>query len=295
MLLIISLLIATPFIYSLIFKEKAINDRSFKEALALLKTRSPDSTQNQFENNYNRKKGSAVFQPYAKPAYNKINAMALFYFDPNTLPAEGWKKLGLADKTIATIKKYLGKGGKFREPADIKKIWGLQEEQVNQLLPYVKIEKINNEARTRFPGYEKKEHATTTFTTIEVNEADSAAFLSLPGIGPGYAMRIIKFRKKLGGFYNTAQISETFGLPDSTFQKIKSFLKISGEKIKKININTAALDEFKEHPYIRYQLANAITQYRIQHGNFKSVDGIKNIMLITDEIFLKLAPYLTID
>jgi DNA uptake protein ComE-like DNA-binding protein len=36
-----------------------------------------------------------------------------------------------------------------------------------------------------------------------------------------------------------------------------------------------------------------MVQYRTQHGNFSSVSDIKKIMLITDEIFIKAAPYLT--
>src|SRR4051812_44227981 len=31
---------------------------------------------------------------------------ALFYFDPNTINAEGWVRLGLREKTAATITKY---------------------------------------------------------------------------------------------------------------------------------------------------------------------------------------------
>ncbi len=63
----------------------------------------------------------------------------LFYFDPNTLNEAGWKKLGVKDKTIATIHNYINKGGKFRQPADLKKIWGLHEKLVSALLPYVRI------------------------------------------------------------------------------------------------------------------------------------------------------------
>jgi DNA uptake protein ComE-like DNA-binding protein len=50
----------------------------------------------------------------------------------------------------------------------------------------------------------------------------------------------------------------------------------------------------KDHPYLRYNLANAIFQYRQQHGNFNSVEEIKKIMLMTDDIFTKVAPYLTV-
>lgn len=108
------------------------------------------------------------------------------------------------------------------------------------------------------------------------------------------ALRIITFRDKLGGFYTTDQVGETFGLQDSVFQKIKSRLSINIAAVKHFNINTATVDEMKSHPYIRYNIANAIVQYRNQHGNFASVAAIKNIMLVTDDIFNKAAPYLIV-
>jgi len=44
---------------------------------------------------------------YDKPVENTNTfKKQLFYFDPNTLSFEGWKKLGLRDKTIITIQKY---------------------------------------------------------------------------------------------------------------------------------------------------------------------------------------------
>ncbi len=116
----------------------------------------------------------------------------------------------------------------------------------------------------------------------------------MPGIGSKLAQRIINFRDKLGGFYAVQQVTETFGLPDSTFQKIKTRLAINGKAVKQININTASLDELKVHPYIRYNIANSIVQYRSQHGNFTSVAVIKNIMLISDDLFNKLEPYLSV-
>jgi competence ComEA-like helix-hairpin-helix protein len=98
----------------------------------------------------------------------------------------------------------------------------------------------------------------------------------------------------LGGFYDVNQVAETFGLPDSTFQKIKSRLVLTNSAVKNININTALLDDMKVHPYIRYSMANAIIQYRAQHGNFSSIADIKKIMLVTDEIYKKVEPYITV-
>jgi len=117
----------------------------------------------------------------------------------------------------------------------------------------------------------------------------------LPGIGNKLANRIVTFREKLGGFYKIDQVGETFALPDSTFQKIKPRLILTNNSVKQININTATIDELKTHPYIRYQIGNAIIQYRTQHGSFSSIEDIKKIVLVTDEIFNKAAPYLKVN
>ena len=51
----------------------------------------------------------------------------------------------------------------------------------------------------------------------------------------------------------------------------------------------------KTHPYIRYNLANAIIQYRTQHGNFLSIVDLKKIMMMTDDAYKKVEPYVTIE
>jgi DNA uptake protein ComE-like DNA-binding protein len=51
----------------------------------------------------------------------------------------------------------------------------------------------------------------------------------------------------------------------------------------------------KIHPYIKWNLANAIVEYRNQHGNYASADDLKKISMITEEIFTKLKPYISVE
>jgi competence ComEA-like helix-hairpin-helix protein len=89
------------------------------------------------------------------------------------------------------------------------------------------------------------------------------------------------------------QIGQTYGLPDTTFQLIKPYLQLNGE-VKKININTITKDELKNHPYVKWKLANAIIEYRNQHGLFKDLGDLKNIAIMDDETFSRITPYLTL-
>jgi competence ComEA-like helix-hairpin-helix protein len=248
---------------------------------------------------------------YLRPKHyydNRASVKAeLFVFDPNTIDAVGWKRLGLRDKTVATIQKFKAKGFKFRKAEDIRRIYGLFPDEAERLMPYIRIAASENNPGNYTPNsyssnnprlsrvnYPPGTAAAYNPGIIEVNHADTAAFIALPGIGSKLASRIVNFRDKLGGFYSIDQVAETYGVPDSTFQKIKSRLECNNAGLRKININAADLNELKSHPYIRYALANAIVSYRNQHGKFKALEELRQIHLITEEIFKKIAPYLAV-
>lgn len=283
-----------PFILAYFSEPEPADHKSFEKEITELTTKQQDSSRDFTYRNY--AEDNQYYQPSEKSYHNSATKGELFYFDPNTLPVDGWMKLGIREKTANTIQNYIAKGGHFYKPEDIAKIWGLHEDEVKRLLPYIRIEAKPETDLSKYPASEPRknyEKPKYTITPCDVNNSDTAAFIALPGIGSKLAARIVAFREKLGGFYKIDQLAETYGLPDSTFQKIKSRLVIGNSNIKKLNINTATVDELKAHPYLRYNIANAIVQYRLQHGNFASVADVKNIMLITEDIYNKVAPYLT--
>ena len=292
-----------PFLYPFFIHPKTYDHSQFDKQIAQLKIQQADSISEKkyFSKNFDQDNYTNYYEPSEKNYYTKPKG-EVFYFDPNTATVSDWKRLGIREKTAETIQKYISKGGHFYKPEDISKIWGLHKDDVERLLPYVKIENTKKEYANNEPSNFKSNYPSDTYRekkyspqTIDINTSDTTAFISLPGIGSKLAQRIITFRDKLGGFYSVDQVKETYGLPDSTFIKIKPRLVLASLAVKQININTANLDEMRSHPYIRYAIANAILQYRTQHGNFSSVDDIKKIMIVTDDVFTKLSPYLTIN
>jgi len=242
---------------------------------------------------------------YGKDATTSSSASSssLFYFDPNTIGPEGWRRLGLREKTITTIINYRNKGGKFRTASDLQKVYGLRSEDFERIKSYARIENRAEQkiATQKFylPADKNMANVIPVYTphnlAVDVNNSDTAAWIALPGIGSKLSVRIINFRDKLGGFYSIDQVAETFGLPDSTFKKIRPFLKISSADVIRINVNTATADELKKHPYIRWQLANAIVAYRNEHGPFKQLTDLKNIMAITSDAYEKIRQYLVVE
>lgn len=215
----------------------------------------------------------------------------LFAFDPNTTTLEQWQAMGLSERLSKTIVKYRTKGGHFYKPEDLKKIWGLPEAFYERVKSYIKLPVTAYSRQEGFfePKPKKREKSAAT---VFINQADTTAFIALPGIGSKLAARIIAFREKLGGFYSVGQVGETYGLPDSTFQKIKAWLQVDANHIRKLNVNTATKDALKAHPYIRWNLANAIVEYRNQHGAFKNLEELRNIVLIDEATFNKIIHYL---
>jgi competence protein ComEA len=274
------------------FKTEDIPDHAeFKKELARLKIDTADKVR--FKNS------DEYYNDYTPNAKRMEMARAeSFLFDPNTATLADWSRLGVKEKTALTIQKYIAKGGRFYKAEDIRKIWGLHASDAERLLPYVRIK----ETTSNYPPSEKPESQKTTNSfmrkvvrDVDINLADTLAFKELPGIGSKLSQRIVAFREKLGGFHSIEQVGETYFLPDSVFQKIKPHLIISSGHLKQININSASAEQLKSHPYIRYNLANAIISYRKQHGNFKSIDDLKKIMIFSEEEFMKTAPYFTMD
>ncbi len=101
-------------------------------------------------------------------------------------------------------------------------MYSLKPADFERLQPYVQIEAPPPFYNTERPPVK---YVKAPPVVIDVNQADTTAFIALPGIGSKLASRIVNFRNKLGGFYSVEQVGETFGLPDSTFQLIKPRLQ----------------------------------------------------------------------
>lgn len=225
---------------------------------------------------------------------------SLFDFNPNIINDSDWIKLGFKEWQVKTINNYKTKGGEFRYKSDVSKIFGITDTLYQMLVPYIllpeKTEKksfqntyTNKSVNRTFEPFTKKESV-----IVDINLADTTEFKSIKGIGSAFSKRIVKYRESLGGFISIEQLKEVYGINNELFNNIKPFIKISNKNPNLININNVDLESLKKHPYIDWNLAKTIVAYRNSHGNYKDVDDIKQIHLVTDEIYTKIAPYLTV-
>ena len=187
--------------------------------------------------------------------------------------------------------KYLENGGSFKRVGDVKKLYGMTETLYTNISKYLYIKEAEKKQRKPF----LKEDRAFRCKTIDINEADSAQWESLYGIGPYLAKRIITFRASLCGFVSVEQVKETYGLRDSVFQSIKPCLTIERNMKPCISINYTNQEGLSKHPYVRYKLARAICLYRENNGLFKHIEDLKKLPNVNDSIYIKLLPYITIN
>jgi len=267
LVVLIAGVLAAPYVYQLLHKDSTINFKDFDKAVAQL---------NKAEKNgsYRPDTSGPAVETSSKP-------VALFAFDPNTVTTQQWEQLGLTDRQATIIAHYLAKGGHFYRKEDLKKIYAITPQDYQRLEPFITLPDAGPEYKKIKPG-----------ETIELNAVDSAHLTELTGIGPGLAVRIIRYRNRLGGFYRTDQLKEVFGIDSSKYAQVSNLVRIDPRLVKKIGINTISFDELRLFPYFTYKQVNAIIQYRVQHGNYTSIADMKNIAILDEQTLQKTAPYL---
>jgi competence ComEA-like helix-hairpin-helix protein len=127
---------------------------------------------------------------------------------------------------------------------------------------------------------------------IDINTADSAAWVALNGIGPGFAKRILTYREKLGGFYQVDQLKEVYGLDSVWVKENKALLKVGAGVYRFLKINQVEWKDFK-HPYLPYGQSKVVLAYRKQHGPLKDFETLQQMPLLDLVAWRRLRPYIS--
>lgn len=124
---------------------------------------------------------------------------------------------------------------------------------------------------------------------LDLNTLDSTGLVKLPGIGPATAIRIIRYRERLGGYTQISQLTEIEGLPDSL---MKWFIITDTVPIRKVPVNKATLTELRRHPYLDFYQARAIVEFRNERGMIKGPGQLSFMEEFSAQDLDRLIPYL---
>lgn len=130
---------------------------------------------------------------------------------------------------------------------------------------------------------------------VDINRADSAQLLPLPGIGPVFAGRIVRYRNLLGGFVSASQLEEVYGLKPQTVREISDFLIIDTSAIRRIHLDTSSFRNMLRHPYLGIEEVKALMLFRDFRARTGSREAWDVSAVLPDSTLERVLPYLQFD
>lgn len=223
-------------------------------------------------------------------------SLSPFSFDPNTIDSSGLIQLGLSPRVAHNLIAYRSKGGRFYKSEDMAKIYGLTSSEFDQLHSYINIQRKSE--RKDSVKYDSKRNLPTPFvphkfqhdTLIDLNNTDTVTLQKIPGIGPYYAKVIVEYGHKLGGYTSVDQLKEIKQLREGVYDQTAHWFTIKSSFIQPININTTAFGLLCGHPYIGYERARAIDQFR-RKSKIRSLFELSLLEQFDSLTIQKLTPY----
>jgi len=227
------------------------------------------------------------------------------YFDPNTADVPTLLALGFSKRVADNLVRYRSKGGRLRKPDDLLRIWGMDTSLYKELAERIRIvggnsiddnRNIQHEFPRRqydgSPDYAPRQP--TARLPVDINAADSLAWVALPGIGPVTARRILSFREKLGGFVSERQLMEVYGIDTQRIRTLleEGRLRIDKGVYRRIPLASATLELLDAHPYISRNQAKVLIAYRQQHQGIRGEAEFRQIAAFSRQEANRILPYL---
>ena len=291
--ILLMITIAFNILLPFIIKPNKTDFSEFKERILAFEKR-----QAEIEDSLNNVRSNKASYTTAK----KIKLTPI-YFNPNKLPAEKWKSMGLKDWQIEVIKNYEQKGGKFYQPEDLAKMYSISQEEFDILEPYIRIARIDEP---------ENEDILEPFQ-FDPNNVLEDDLLSM-GLKENLVNNIINYREKGGKFYTKEDFRKLYTITDEEYAALEPFIifekdsnQIEVKTIKfadtlLVDINAADTLDLQQLKGIGPAFSKRIVKYRQLLGGFYNkkqilevygmdnsrYDGIKDHIYVNDDSFQKI-------
>lgn len=131
---------------------------------------------------------------------------------------------------------------------------------------------------------------------FDINTIDSLTLIRIPGIAGRTASLILRQRNRYGGFYSPWQLRDFL-----TWESAESYMEewctqwftANAATVRPLRLNTATFSELIHHPYITFEQAKDLTNYRRRHKKIEDVTALQQMPSFTKEEIDRLLPYLS--
>lgn len=112
-------------------------------------------------------------------------------------------------------------------------------------------------------------------TQVELNQADSLTLQKVPGIGPVFSRRIIKYRDLLGGFYAVHQLAEVYGIDAEKYAALEPWFTVDTTLIRPLAVNQADYRTLIRHPYLNKQQTKILLRLIERKGKLQGWEELR--------------------
>ena len=255
-----------------------------------------DSVKTKFED-YQAKQDSIYKAKWKKTYKRDTIEIRMQMFDPNTVDSVTLLHLGFKPWQAKNMLKYRAKGGKYRQKEDMKKLYGMTDSMYIALEPYIYIQQdsiavdsaqvdtIHLDSLPKWRSIKKD-------TILNLRTADTTELKLIRGIGSYRAKMIVRYREQLGGYARVEQILEAKGMDKVVADSILPHFYIDSVVLNKMPVNKIRPEVLHRHPYLSFEQAKAIYEYRRRHIRIKSAEELKKIKGLSPTDIEKISIYL---
>ena len=255
-----------------------------------------DSVKTNFED-YQAKQDSIYKAKWKKTYKRDTIEIRMQMFDPNTVDSMTLLHLGFKPWQAKNMLKYRAKGGRYRQKEDMKKLYGMTDSMYIALEPYIciqqdsiavdsaQVDTIHLDSLPKWRSIKKD-------TILNLRTADTTELKLIRGIGSYRAKMIVRYREQLGGYARVEQILEARGMDKVVADSILPHFYIDSVVLNKMPVNKIRPEVLHRHPYLSFEQAKAIYEYRRRHIRIKSAEELKKIKGLSPSDIEKISIYL---
>ena len=222
----------------------------------------------------------------------------LVVFDPNVVDSADFVRMGVRPYVAHNLLRYRAKGGVLRTADALARIYGMDAETYQRLLPYIRIAEAYRhpprEAAVQVKEMVQKPRRPEKFvrdTVLDLNRADTALLQKIPGIGPRIARLIVGYKGRLGGYCRVEQLNDILQANDSLLK----WFCVENPELRCLNLNRASVERLEAHPYVNFYQAKVIVEHRRRKGNLRSLEQLSLYEEFTEADLERINPYVCFD
>ena len=218
----------------------------------------------------------------------------IYPFNPNFVSDYEGYVLKMTTEQIDRLHEFRAKQQWINSNAEFQKVTGVSNQWMTTYSTYFKfpdwvIDRQQKESKKpilKSLKYSEKK---------DLNTVDVEDLVLVSGIGETLANRIVKYRSDLGGFVNTNQLKDVYGLTSEVIDRLEELIALKTPlNIEKQDINTISVLELSELPYFGYEMSRSIVNFiklREEISNFEElskIEGFPSYKLDRIQLYLEI-------